>query len=151
MQLDWEQVIVDSSDPQALGRWSASALGWVTVNDDPEEFEIRPALDQIPGLRFVRVPEGSSKSRGPMRQWMVEYRRTVAVYRRKNLKRPKQTSDEAFLRGAKASATRAANRLERQRRAEQTLHELDKPAKRGDANGERSKFPQSSVEPVDGA
>src|SRR5918995_7276691 len=57
MALDWEQVIVDSSDPEALGRWWASALGWVIVNDDPEEFEIRPAPDQIPGLLFVRVPE----------------------------------------------------------------------------------------------
>ena len=56
---DWEQVIVDSSDPEALGRWWVSALGWVIVNDDPEEFEIRPAPDQIPGLLFVRVPEGN--------------------------------------------------------------------------------------------
>jgi Glyoxalase-like domain len=59
MPLDWEQVIVDSSDPEALGWW-VSALGWVIVNDDPEEFEIRPAPDQIPGLLFVRVPEGNS-------------------------------------------------------------------------------------------
>ena len=58
MPLDWEQVIVDSSDPEALGWW-VSALGWVIVNDDPEEFEIRPAPDQIPGLLFVRVPEGN--------------------------------------------------------------------------------------------
>ena len=57
MPLDWEQVIVDSSDPEALGRWWASALDWVIVNDDPEEFEIRPAADQIPGLLFARVPE----------------------------------------------------------------------------------------------
>jgi hypothetical protein len=57
MPLEWESVIVDSSDPEALGRWWASALGWVIVNDDPEEFEIRPAPDQIPGLLFGRVPE----------------------------------------------------------------------------------------------
>jgi Glyoxalase-like domain len=55
--LDWEQVIVDASDPEALGRWWASALDWVIVNDDPEEFEIRPRPDRIPGLLFVRVPE----------------------------------------------------------------------------------------------
>jgi Glyoxalase-like domain len=57
MPLEWEQVIVDSPDPEALGRWWASALGWVVVNDDPEEFEIRPSPDQIPGLLFARVPE----------------------------------------------------------------------------------------------
>ena len=57
MPLDWEQVIIDSSDPEALGRWWASALGWVIVNGDPEEFEIRPAPDQIPGLLFARVTE----------------------------------------------------------------------------------------------
>ena len=60
MSLDWEQVIVDSPDPESLGRWWASALGWVIVNDDPEEFEIRPAPDQIPGLLFARVQEPKS-------------------------------------------------------------------------------------------
>lgn len=58
MPLDWEQVIVDSSGPQALGRWWASALGRIIVNDDPDEFEIRPSPDQIPGVLFVRVPDG---------------------------------------------------------------------------------------------
>jgi Glyoxalase-like domain len=43
MALEWEQVIVDATDPVALGRWWADALDWVVVNDDPEEFEIRPA------------------------------------------------------------------------------------------------------------
>ena len=57
MPLEWEQVIVDSSDPEALGRWWASALGWVIVNDDPDEFEIRPAEDRLPGLLFAEVPE----------------------------------------------------------------------------------------------
>jgi hypothetical protein len=32
-------------------------LEWVVVNDDPEEFEIRPAPDRLPGLLFARVPE----------------------------------------------------------------------------------------------
>ena len=27
------------------------------VNDDPEEFEIRPAPEQLHGLLFARVPE----------------------------------------------------------------------------------------------
>jgi hypothetical protein len=39
MALEWEQIIVDSADP------------------DPEEFEIRPAPDRLPGLLFARVPE----------------------------------------------------------------------------------------------
>ncbi len=57
VSLEWEQVIVDAADPGALGRWWARALGWVVVNDDPEEFEIRPAPDRTPGLLFSRVPE----------------------------------------------------------------------------------------------
>jgi len=57
MALEWEQVIVDAADPVALGRWWAAALGWVVVNDDPEEFEIRPDADRTPGLLFARVPE----------------------------------------------------------------------------------------------
>ena len=57
MSLEWEQVVVDATDPDALGRWWVAALEWVVVNDDPEEFEIRPAPDRVPGLLFVRVPE----------------------------------------------------------------------------------------------
>ena len=58
MALEWEQVNVDAADPEALGRWWAQALGWVVVNDAPEEYEIRPAPDRLPGLLFVPVPEG---------------------------------------------------------------------------------------------
>ncbi|MFF9213177.1 MULTISPECIES: VOC family protein [unclassified Streptomyces] len=57
MTLEWEQVIVDAADPAALGRWWAEALGWTVVADDPDEFEIRPAPDRLPGLLFVPVPE----------------------------------------------------------------------------------------------
>ncbi|MGZ5128130.1 MAG: VOC family protein [Actinomycetota bacterium] len=57
MALEWEQVIVNAADPGELGRWWAAALEWVVVNDDPEEFEIRPAPERVPGLLFVRVPE----------------------------------------------------------------------------------------------
>ncbi|MFH8801874.1 VOC family protein [Streptomyces sp. NPDC017936] len=57
MTLEWEQVIVDAADPVALGRWWAGALGWVTVHDAPDEYEIRPAPDRLPGLLFVPVPE----------------------------------------------------------------------------------------------
>ncbi|MDL5199429.1 VOC family protein [Streptomyces sp. ALI-76-A] len=58
MTLDWEQVVVDAADPGALGRWWAEALGWVVVNEDPDEYEIRPEKDRLPGLIFVPVPEG---------------------------------------------------------------------------------------------
>lgn len=60
MTLEWEQVIVDAHEPAALGRWWQDALGWVVVNDDPEEFEIRPAPEQLPGLLFVLTPEEKS-------------------------------------------------------------------------------------------
>ena len=55
--MDWEQTNIDARDPAALGRWWQEALGWVVVNDDPEEFEIRPTEDRIPGLLFCAVPE----------------------------------------------------------------------------------------------
>jgi hypothetical protein len=57
MSLEWEQVIVDASDPEALGRWWCDALDWVVVNDDPEEFEIRPTADRMPGLLFVTAAD----------------------------------------------------------------------------------------------
>jgi hypothetical protein len=60
MPLEWEQVIVDAADPGALGRWWATALGWVVVNDDPEDFEIRPTPDRLPALLFGRVPEAKT-------------------------------------------------------------------------------------------
>lgn len=52
MTLEWEQVIIDALDPGTNGRWWCDALGWVVVNDDPEEFEIRPGPDRLPGLLF---------------------------------------------------------------------------------------------------
>jgi hypothetical protein len=57
MALEWEQVTVDATDPEALGRWWLVALEWVIINDDPEEFEIRAAPERLPGLLFVRVSE----------------------------------------------------------------------------------------------
>ena len=60
MSLEWEQVVVDADDPASLGSWWSEALGWVIVNDDPEEFEIRPAADRLPGLLFVRVDEAKA-------------------------------------------------------------------------------------------
>lgn len=64
MSLEWEQVVVDARDAAALGQWWADVLGWVVVNDSPEEFEIRPSPDRLPGLLFVPVPEAKeSKNR----------------------------------------------------------------------------------------
>ena len=57
MGMEWEQVVVDAADPVQLGRWWAEALGWVVVNDTPEEFEIRPTVDRMPGLLFVSAAE----------------------------------------------------------------------------------------------
>ncbi|MEV6106726.1 VOC family protein [Streptomyces sp. NPDC051940] len=57
MALEWEQVSVDCADAAALGRWWAEALGWVVVCDSPQEYEIRPEPDRLPGLLFVPVPE----------------------------------------------------------------------------------------------
>jgi hypothetical protein len=63
VSLEWEQTIVDARDPRGLGRWWQEALGWVVVSDDPDdpdEFEIRPAADRLPGLLFVSVPESKT-------------------------------------------------------------------------------------------
>jgi len=57
MTLVWEQTIIDAREPETLGRWWCEALGWVVVNDDPDEFEIRESVDQTPGLLFAQVDE----------------------------------------------------------------------------------------------
>ena len=57
MNLEWEQVVIDALDPESLGRWWSDALKWIIVNDDPDEFEIRPQADQLPGIMFEPVQE----------------------------------------------------------------------------------------------
>ena len=57
MSLEWEQVVVDAADPVEFGRWWVTALGWVVTIDTADEFEIRPAPDQLPGLIFVPVAD----------------------------------------------------------------------------------------------
>ncbi len=52
---------MDARDPVALGRWWAEALGWVIVNDDVDEFEIRATADRLPGIIFE--PVGEAKQR----------------------------------------------------------------------------------------
>lgn len=60
MALEWEQIVIDSQDPQALGRWWADALGWVVTIDSREEFEIRPAVESTPGMIFALVKDSKS-------------------------------------------------------------------------------------------
>ncbi len=48
MSLNWEQIVVDSVDPQTLGKWWAAALGWEVVNDEVDEVEIAPTPGQTP-------------------------------------------------------------------------------------------------------
>jgi hypothetical protein len=57
MSLEWEQLVVDAHDPQALGRWWCDALNWVVVGEEDGEIEIRPAPDRLPGLLFGVAPE----------------------------------------------------------------------------------------------
>lgn len=55
MSLEWEQIVVEARDTVALGRWWAEALGWVIVNDDAAEFEIRETAERLPGVLFLSV------------------------------------------------------------------------------------------------
>jgi hypothetical protein len=55
--MEWEQVVVEAKDPAALGQWWAEALGWVVVDDSPDEYEIRPEAARTPGLLFVAAAQ----------------------------------------------------------------------------------------------
>ena len=57
MALVWEQIVIDAREPERLGRWWAEALGWPIVCESPEEFEIRPEPDVLPGLLFLPVSD----------------------------------------------------------------------------------------------
>ena len=50
MSLEWEQIVIDSPDPFTLGRWWARALGWVIVDENDTEIEIRQTPDRLPGI-----------------------------------------------------------------------------------------------------
>jgi hypothetical protein len=56
MALEWEQVVIDGANPEALARWWADALGWQYWAEAPGEIEIRPTEDRLPGLIFGTVP-----------------------------------------------------------------------------------------------
>src|SRR4051812_12349174 len=57
MPSQWEQIIVDAEDPARLGRWWAEALGYVIVDEKPDEVEIRRSERELPGLLFTVVAE----------------------------------------------------------------------------------------------
>jgi hypothetical protein len=60
MSLQWEQIVVDASDPVTLGRWWATALGWTVISASAEECEIQPEPGRLPGMIFVPVPEAKT-------------------------------------------------------------------------------------------
>ncbi len=52
------QLVVDSADPERLGRWWAEVLGWEMVLDDEDEVWVAPhGEDLMGGILFVQVPE----------------------------------------------------------------------------------------------
>ena len=60
MSPEWEQAVVDAQDAVGLGRWWQHALGWTRVNVDPDDYEIRPSPDRLPGLLSLSVREAKS-------------------------------------------------------------------------------------------
>jgi predicted enzyme related to lactoylglutathione lyase len=60
MPSSWEQIVIDAEDPARLARWWAEALGYVLVDEKPDEVEIRRTPDQMPGLLFTAVPDAKS-------------------------------------------------------------------------------------------
>ncbi len=57
MSVEWEQVVVATRDPVALGQWWREALGWVVVDDDQVVYEIQPAPGQLPGILFLAADD----------------------------------------------------------------------------------------------
>jgi hypothetical protein len=60
MTLTWEEVVIDSHDPRALGLWWRDALGWVVVDDGDDSIEIAPGEGEHPTLFFGAVPENKT-------------------------------------------------------------------------------------------
>jgi predicted enzyme related to lactoylglutathione lyase len=57
MTLFWEEVVVDSRDPHALGEWWITALGWVEVGRGEGELEIAPSEGAHPTVLFGQNDE----------------------------------------------------------------------------------------------
>jgi len=60
MSLMWEEIVIDSRDPKALGLWWRDALDWVVVGESDDELEIAPSEGAHPTLLFGAVPEGKT-------------------------------------------------------------------------------------------
>jgi hypothetical protein len=60
VSLEWEQIVVDAHDPHALGAWWREALGWVVVDEDADEVEIRADADRLPGILFGRTDDAKT-------------------------------------------------------------------------------------------
>ena len=60
MPSSWEQIVVDAEDPPRLARWWAEALGYVIVDEKPDEVEIRRSKDELPGLLFASNPDAKT-------------------------------------------------------------------------------------------
>lgn len=54
------QLVVDSGDPAALGRWWAEVLGWHVEEDNDGETWVSPTPGGLQGLLFQAVPERKS-------------------------------------------------------------------------------------------
>jgi predicted enzyme related to lactoylglutathione lyase len=50
-------VVIDAHDPQSLGRFWASVLGWRVLAQDEEEVIVGADERAYPGLCLLRVPE----------------------------------------------------------------------------------------------
>lgn len=60
MSLKWEEVVIDSHKPGALGLWWRDALGWVVLDESDDGVEIAPSEGAHPTLFFGAVPESKS-------------------------------------------------------------------------------------------
>jgi hypothetical protein len=65
MSLRFYSILVDSTDPKALGRWWAQALGWEVTLEDDDEVDVAKGRgadgNEIePILTFLAVPEKKS-------------------------------------------------------------------------------------------
>jgi hypothetical protein len=57
MTLKWEELVVDSRDFRAQGRWWAEALAWEILDEDDDVVEVGDRDGSGPTLLFLNVPE----------------------------------------------------------------------------------------------
>ncbi|QVQ52844.1 VOC family protein [Spiractinospora alimapuensis] len=57
IDIRWEALTVDASDPLELARWWARTLGWEVVDPFPAGVEVRPSDGRAPSLFFVEVDD----------------------------------------------------------------------------------------------